>query len=71
MRYLVYSVRYSVVAISSCLLTITLYFSIVTTLVYSNTNMQYFSWRYNCTKFHENVFTKFHLYTFLVGYGAV
>jgi hypothetical protein len=37
MRYLVYNVRYSVVPINSLLLTITLYPSVITTLVYNDT----------------------------------
>jgi hypothetical protein len=36
-RHLVYNVRYSVVPINSSLLTITLYSSVITTLVYNNT----------------------------------
>jgi len=37
MRHLVYDVRYFVVPIISSLLTITLYYSVITTLVYSDT----------------------------------
>jgi hypothetical protein len=36
MRHLVYNVRYSVVPIDSSLLTITLYSSVITTLVYND-----------------------------------
>jgi hypothetical protein len=36
-RHLVYSVRYSVVPINSALLTVTLYSSVITTLVYNDT----------------------------------
>jgi hypothetical protein len=39
MRHLVYSVGYSVVPINSSLLTITLYFSVITTLVYNVTDV--------------------------------
>jgi hypothetical protein len=37
MRHLVYNVRYSAVPINSSLLTITLYSSVITTLVYNDT----------------------------------
>jgi hypothetical protein len=37
MRRLVYNVRYSAVAINSSLLTTTLYSSVITTLVYNDT----------------------------------
>jgi len=37
MRYLVYSVRYSVVPINSSLLTVTLYYSVMTAPVYNDT----------------------------------
>jgi hypothetical protein len=37
MRHLVYSVRYPVLPINSSLLTITLYYSVITTLVYNDT----------------------------------
>jgi hypothetical protein len=36
-RYLAYSVRYSVVAINSSLLAVTLYSSVITTLFYNDT----------------------------------
>jgi hypothetical protein len=37
MRYLVYNVRYSVIPIDSSLLTVTLHYSVITTLVYNDT----------------------------------
>jgi hypothetical protein len=38
-RHLIYNVRYFVVPINSSLLTITLYFSVITTLVYNVTRL--------------------------------
>jgi hypothetical protein len=36
-QHLIYCVRYSVISVNSSLLTITLYYSVITTLVYNNT----------------------------------
>jgi hypothetical protein len=47
MRHLVYSVRYSVVPINSSLLTVTLHYTVITTLVYNDTKIQSLSWCYN------------------------
>jgi hypothetical protein len=54
MRHLVYSVRYSVVPINSSLLTITLYSSVITTLVYNDTKYSGPSWRYNRVWLYRN-----------------
>jgi hypothetical protein len=37
MRYLAYNVRYSVIPVNSSLLTVTLYSSVITTVVYNDT----------------------------------
>ena len=55
MRHLAYSVRISVVPIDSSLLTITLYSSVSTTLVYNDTNVQSPSWHYNRVRFYVTV----------------
>jgi hypothetical protein len=55
MRNLVYNVRYSAVPINSWLLTVTLYFSVITTLVYNDTK---YSVRFMMIKKSSNVFAE-------------
>ena len=55
MRHLVYNFRHSVVTINSSLLTITLYSSVITTLIY----VQSLSWRYRRVRLYFHFFFVF------------